>query len=128
MTDAFNLGEQLRKIRADKRAAEQAAEQARVQAVYERSQSERSQIRVFWMEYVAYAHDHIQKGKEPAPRRVPDVFVQQGVSLDSVLHSHHDVWREICTQAEKLGLEPKLNYCHDGMGMTSWYEFHVEPL
>lgn len=128
MSDNLNLGEQLRKIRADKQAAARAAEEARVRAAYAKSENERIQIRRFWYDYVSYVSNQVRDGKEPAPKRLPDVFVQLGQRLDQPLHTHHDIWQEIVTGAHHLGLTVKLSHVHDGMGMKSWYEISVEPL
>lgn len=124
----LDLGAKLKQIRDAKQAEADAAKQEQILKIYGKYQQERTKIRTFWLEYVAHVHARITKNQEPACRKVPDVFVQHGVCLDNPMHSHHDVWQEICTQASRLGLQPKLNYCHDGKGVTSWYEFSVEPL
>lgn len=127
MTEHMNLGERLRKIREAKLAAERARDEARVRAAYEQSQQERASIRRFWLEYVGYVTTQIEQGKEPKGRKVPDVFVQKGCSLDGPLHTHHDIWQEMQAGAAQLGLEVSLAYCHDGMGTRDWYEIKVEP-
>ncbi len=127
MMPQVNLGERLRKIRAAKLAAERARDEARVRAAYEQSERERASIRRFCYEYVSYVITQIDQGKEPKGRKVPDVFVQKGCSLDGVLHSHHGIWCEMQAGAAQLGLEVSLVYCHDGMGVKDWYEIKVEP-
>ena len=127
MTPQVNLGERLRAIREAKQAAALDKEQARVRAAYEQSQRERASIRNVWLEYVSHVHTQIDQGKEPKGRKVPDVFVQKGCSLDGPLHTHHDIWQEMQAGAAQLGLVVSLAYCHDGMGMKDWYELKVEP-
>ena len=127
MTKQVNLGERLRAIRGAKLAAERARDEARVQAAYEQSQRERDSIRRFWYEYVSYLTTQIDQGKEPKGRKVPDVFVQKGCSLDGALHTNHDIWREMQAGAAEMGLELRLAHCHDGMGVNSWHELMVEP-
>jgi len=127
MTDTVNLGEQLRQIRDAKQAAAEAAEQARIRAAYEKSSRERQTIQNFWLEYVVYVTKQINQGVEPKPRKVPDVFVDGGYSLDTNGHRHQDVWQEMQQGALKLGLTVHLKYGHDGMGMRDWYELSVEP-
>lgn len=127
MTDSVNLGDRLRQIRDAKQAAAEAAEQARIRAAYEKSSRERQTIQNFWLEYVMYVTKLIQRGLEPKPRKVPDVFVDGGYSLDTNGHRHHDVWKEMQQGALKLGLTVCLKHSHDGMGGKSWYEISVEP-
>jgi hypothetical protein len=131
LSDMINLGERLRKIRADEEAAVRAAEAARVRAVYEKQERERKQIRDFWYDYVTYVTNQINRGREPVPRKVTGVFEQRGNKncylITHELHTHHDVWQEMVAGAQKLGLVVKLSHAHDGMGMESWYEIHVEP-
>jgi hypothetical protein len=132
MTDNLNLGERLRKIRADKQEAARAEEEARVRAAYEKHERERKQIREFWYDYVTHVTNQINRGLEPQPRKTPEVFHQWSNKnrylITHELHSHHDVWQEIMEGSAKLGLEVKLEYVHDGMGWESWYEIRVEPL
>jgi hypothetical protein len=127
MTEQVNLGERLRKIREAKLAAERAREEVRVRAAYEKSEQERIRIRRFWYEYVSHVTTRINQGKDPKGRKVPDVFVQDRISLDYPGHTHHDIWQEMQAGAAQLKLEVSLVYCHDGMGTRDWYELKVEP-
>ncbi len=127
MTDSVNLGEQLRQIRDARLAAQQAAAEARIRAAYDKHERERKAIRKFWLEYVMYVTKQISQGVEPKPRKVPDVFVDSGYSLDTDGHRHHDLWQEMQQGALQLGLTVHLKHGHDGMGGKSWYEISVEP-
>lgn len=131
MTEQVNLGERLRAIREARLAAERAHEEARVRAAYEKREQERVSIRRTWYEYVSYVITQIDQGKEPKPRKLPEAFCEWNnlnrYLLTHELHTHHDVWKEMQAGAAQLGLVIHINHCHDGVGISSWYEISVEP-
>lgn len=124
-----NLGARLRAIHENKQAAALKREEARKRIAYEQGMQDRAAILRFWLKYVDYITTEINRGVEPKGRKVPGVFIHTSYySLDENMHPHHDIWQEMQAGAAALGLELRLTYCHDGMGVNSWRELMVYPL
>jgi hypothetical protein len=127
MTQRPNLGEKLRSIRDAQQTLALKAAQARSYAAYEQSKREREVIWNCWYKYVGEVIDQVSKGQYPAPKRVPDEFVQKGCSVDGDLHTHHDIWLAMQIHAQHLGLQVCLRRQHGGADPAVWYEISVEP-
>jgi hypothetical protein len=121
-----NLGQQLKAIRVARDAKLAEEHEARVRASYQRSQEERAAIQKFWMEYIASVATRINRGQEPARRRVPKSWIQNEYRLDDPRHTHHDLWQDFCGQAARVGLKPLLINQDDGRGLYEWVELGVD--
>jgi hypothetical protein len=121
-----DLGQKLKAIRVAQDTKRFEEEEARVRAAYQRSQEQRAAIQQFWMDYMASVTAVINRGREPACRRVPKAWVQNGHRLDNSRHTHHDLWQEFCSQAARVGLKPVLINQHDGRGLDEWVELGID--
>jgi hypothetical protein len=137
MTLGQRLGQQLRQQEADraatverKRRAEELAETRRIAAERDKVRSIFESARNDVLEAVADARQ--PKGVVVKGYGMP--FLARGPRGLSDLtpvdpgHPYHDIYVEFAAWAASEGVQFRINYQHDGMGMHSWHRVTVVPL
>jgi hypothetical protein len=120
----MNYGERLKKIKIDlenKNTARQRREAEMKRAEIEKEMKLlRDYFDSAWREAVAAIEDEL----------IPKGIVVKGYGMpfrykdvDPSVHSHpyHDIYREYVALGEHNGLDLKIIYEHDGVGMESWH-------